>query len=74
MTLASAIVEVATPEVGIEEVNGTNTGERVNEYKAATWLPADKPWPWCAAFVCWVVREAAAKAGVPAIEFQRPSG
>lgn len=65
MKLASAIVEVATKEIGVEEVNGTNCGVRVNQYKAATKLPPEEPWPWCAAFVCWVVREAAAKAGVP---------
>lgn len=74
MKLASAIVEVATKEIGVEEVNGTNCGVRVNQYKSATNLPADQPWPWCAAFVCWVVREAAAKAGVPFTEtFRRPT-
>lgn len=71
--IPSAIVKVATAEIGVSEVNGSNCGPRVNEYKAATWLPADKPWPWCAAFVCWVVREAAAQAGVPFTKtFQRP--
>jgi len=52
------LVRVALKEVGVQEVDGTNCGPRVNEYKAATWLPADKPWPWCAAFVCWCIREA----------------
>jgi hypothetical protein len=61
--LAAEIVRIAKAEVGVEEVNGTNCGVRVNEYKATTWLPADKPWPWCAAFVCWVVRKAFEAAG-----------
>lgn len=52
------ICEIAIAEIGVEEVNGTNCGKRVNEYKAATWLDPTKGWPWCAAFVCWVVREA----------------
>ena len=58
MTLASRIVSVATAEIGVEEVNGTNTGIRVNEYKSATNLPPKEAWPWCAAFVCWVVKQA----------------
>jgi len=56
--LPARLVALAKQEVGIEEVGATNCGPRVNEYKAATWLPADKPWPWCAAFICWLVREA----------------
>jgi len=72
--LPSAIVMVATEEIGVTEVNGTNCGVRVNQYKASTTLPADEPWPWCAAFVCWVVREAAARAGVPfTATFKRPT-
>ena len=62
--MARAMVEIATAEIGVEEIDGTNCGPRVNEYKAATWLLATKPWPWCAAFVCWVVREAMRKVGL----------
>lgn len=58
--LAPMIVRISKEEVGIEEVNGTNCGPRVNEYKAATNLPATESWPWCAAFVDWVVAEAMA--------------
>ena len=61
--LATEIIRIAKGEVGIEEIGSTNCGPRVNEYKAATWLPADKPWAWFAAFVCWVVREAFKAAG-----------
>lgn len=71
--LPAEIVRIAKLEIGVEEVDGTNCGPRVNEYKAATWLPADKPWPWCAAFVCWVVRRAMIESGVPETDtFKRP--
>jgi len=56
--LAPLIVKLAKAEVGVEEINGTNCGPRVNQYKAATNLPPTEAWPWCAAFVDWVVREA----------------
>lgn len=52
------IVTIAGGEVGVEEIDGSNCGPRVDEYKAATNLPPHEPWPWCAGFVCWVVREA----------------
>lgn len=71
--MAQKITELARFELGVEEVNGTNCGPRVNEYKAATWLPADKGWPWCAAFVCWLVREAMKANGVKeSATFKRP--
>lgn len=73
MPLADHILSIAAAEIGTQEVNGTNCGPRVNQYKAATWLPADKPWPWCAAFICWVVREAMRAAGVAETKtFKRP--
>ena len=71
MSLAKTIVELAKKEVGVEEVNGSNCGPRVNEYKAATNLPSTEAWPWCAAFVCWLVREAMTKEG-SAYTFTRP--
>lgn len=58
MPLAQKIVAIAKKEVGVEEIDGTNCGPRVNEYKSATNLPPNESWPWCAAFVDWVVREA----------------
>jgi hypothetical protein len=57
-TIAEKLVDLAKKEVGVEEVNGTNCGPRVNEYKSATWLDSTKSWPWCAAFICWLFREA----------------
>ena len=66
-------IRITKAEIGTEEVNGSNCGPRVNEYKAATWLPADKPWPWCAAFVCWCVREAMKAASIhQTATFKRP--
>ncbi|MDH3770322.1 MAG: CHAP domain-containing protein [Nitrospirota bacterium] len=71
--MPAAIAAVAKGEIGVEEVNGTNCGPRVDEYKAATWLNPRRGWPWCAAFVCWVVREAATAAGVRfTSRFKRP--
>lgn len=68
-----AIVEMARKEIGVTEINGTNKGPRVDEYKAATWLSPKRGWPWCAAFICWVVREAAEQAGVNFTRsFKRP--
>lgn len=72
--LATELVRIARGEIGVEEIDATNCGIRVNEYKAATNLPPDEPWPWCAAFVCWCVREAAKAAGVKFTEtFRRPT-
>ncbi len=71
--LPTEIVKIATAEIGVEEINGTNCGPRVNEYKAATWLPSTESWPWCAAFVCWVVREALRSTGTKETKtFNRP--
>jgi hypothetical protein len=48
------IAEIAAREVGVREQEGNNRGPRIREYQAATWLTPDA-WPWCAAFVDWVV-------------------
>lgn len=56
--LVTEIIRIAKGEVGVREIGNTNKGIRVDEYKAATWLNPKKGWPWCAAFVCWVIREA----------------
>lgn len=73
MSLAKEIVRIAKAEVGVREIRDTNCGIRVDEYKAATWLNPKKGWAWCAAFVCWVVREAMASTGVKQTKtFKRP--
>lgn len=71
--LANKICELAAKELGVEEIDGSNCGPRVNQYKAATNLPPDEPWPWCAAFVCWLVREAMVATGIKeTARFKRP--
>lgn len=55
-TLLARLVALARHEIGTREAGGNNRGARVEEYQQATWLnPA--PWPWCAAFTCWLLRE-----------------
>ena len=71
MKLAERLVELAKKEVGVEEIGGTNCGPRVNEYKAATWLPPDQAWPWCAAFIDWLVMRAIEDSGKQ-FTFARP--
>jgi hypothetical protein len=48
------LVEIARSQVGVKEVGGNNRGAKIREYQSTTTLkPA--PWPWCAAFCCWVI-------------------
>lgn len=54
--LKQALVNLALAEVGTREEGGNNKGKRVETYMQATWL-AVGPWPWCAAFTCWLLRE-----------------
>jgi len=56
-SLRAEVVRLALAEVGVKEAGGNNMGERIREYQRATWL-APSPWPWCAAFVCWVIQKA----------------
>lgn len=72
--IAKEIIKLATTEIGVTEDGDTNTGKRVNEYKAATKLPPAEEWPWCAAFICWLVKAALVEAGVPeTTTFRRPT-
>ncbi len=50
-----SLAKVAESQIGVRETK-TNGGRKIEEYQRATWLPIG-PWPWCAAFVCWCVRE-----------------
>jgi hypothetical protein len=69
----ATLIDLARREIGTTEINGSNCGPRVNEYKAATNLPAHKSWPWCAAFICWLVREAMISASIHETKtFKRP--
>lgn len=73
MKLAAQLVALAKKEVGVEEIDGTNKGPRVDEYKSATNLPPKESWPWCAAFVCWLVREAMKGSEGINYTFKRPT-
>lgn len=55
-TAIKKLIEIAKKEVGTREGSVNNTGARIVEYQGATWL-APGAWPWCAAFVSWIVRE-----------------
>jgi hypothetical protein len=70
--LPELVQSFARNEIGVTEVNGTNCGPRVNEYKAATWLDPTLGWPWCAAFVDWCVWRAMDAAGTLRFTFSRP--
>lgn len=73
MKLAKSIIKVAKAEIGVEEINGSNSGKRVKEYQATTSL-GGTGWPWCAAFVGWVVKEAMAQCGIQeTTTFKRPT-
>jgi len=68
--IASKLVELARKEIGVEEVGKTNRGPRVDDYQRATWLKVRDWGAWCAAFICFLVREAM-KTGGP-YTFKRP--
>lgn len=56
-TWVQKFIDTAAKEIGVEEVDGTNSGARVEKYQASTWLDGTG-WPWCAAFVCWCYQQA----------------
>lgn len=55
-TLRADLVAIASQEIGAKEQAGENRGPRIMEYQRATWLDPG-PWPWCAAFAAWCLRE-----------------
>lgn len=77
MNLASELIRIANLEIGVHEDGDTNTGKRVNLYKAAASdcdLAPTASWAWCAAFVDWCVREALLAANVTTTAtFKRPT-
>lgn len=64
---AELLANLALAELDTRE-EGRNAGPRIREYQAATWLEPG-PWPWCAAFVCWLYQEASKARPAP---FSRP--
>jgi len=73
--LQAAIVTRAIDEIGVRESpRNSNRGDRVDLYKSATNLNPKEAWPWCAAFVCWVCKEAMTKCGIKETKtFKRPT-
>jgi hypothetical protein len=67
--LAAKLVSILTAENGVREVPAnSNRGSRVQEYQAATWL-SGTGWAWCAAFICWGIKQLDDEATLP---FPRP--
>lgn len=57
-TLGERALALAVRDIGVRESPpGSNTGERIREMQANTWLPGTR-WPWCAAAVCTWFKEA----------------
>lgn len=57
LAIRQRLVDIAKGQVGVREVpRNSNSGAMVREYQAATNLKGTG-WPWCAAFVCWCIRE-----------------
>lgn len=70
------LIAIAIDEVGVvESPQGSNCGPRVNTYKAATNLPPKEAWPWCAAFIGWVVKECMRRGAIAgeSYTFERPT-
>ena len=58
--LRRKLIEIARAELGtVETPPGSNRGPRVQQYQSACDYSkeAKTGWAWCAAFVCWCVRE-----------------
>ena len=44
--ISARMVTLAQEQIGVSEIDDTNCGPIVDEYKAATWLDSTKGWPW----------------------------
>ncbi len=64
--LIKILLKVAQKEVGTREVGGNNCGVRIRDYQRATDDRPLGPWPWCAAFASWCIREWVAQPAVRA--------
>ncbi len=77
MNLAPLIAPTAESAIGLHEEGGSNKGPQLRAIFAADNYdpngskPGDDGYPWCASFVCWVVKTAMEKAG-RAFTFKRP--
>ncbi|MEI6871829.1 MAG: hypothetical protein WCL08_06050 [Verrucomicrobiota bacterium] len=67
------LIQIAIDEIGVKEIGSSNRGPRVDQYQRATWLEAKDWGAWCAAFMCWTIREAMKAEGIKeTIGFTRP--
>jgi hypothetical protein len=57
MSFRDTFLQLAQNEVGVREVGANNEGPQIVEYQSASWLPPGQ-WPWCAAFIAWVLMRA----------------
>lgn len=55
LPIRQKLIDIAAAEIGTTET-GRNTGKRIIEYQRATTLTGTG-WPYCAAFVCWCIRQ-----------------
>lgn len=68
-TVGAELVRVLSREIGIREVpKNSNRGPQVEQYQRATWLEGSG-WAWCAAFICWGLKQIDDKHKLP---FDRP--
>jgi hypothetical protein len=68
-SLAVRLVEILMTKEGVREIPlNSNRGPDVEAFQAATWL-SGTGWAWCAAFVCWGIRELGKEFTLP---FARP--
>ena len=69
-SIPDLMASIARSKVGVREVpKNSNRGSDVEEFQRATWLDGSG-WAWCAAFVCWVVKQIQDR-GVD-LKFKRP--
>lgn len=55
--LHTKLLQIACKELGVSEIGKTNSGKRVKEYQDTTDLGGTN-WPWCAAYICWIFKQA----------------
>jgi hypothetical protein len=68
-SLAEGLVASLRTKNGVREIpRNSNRGPDVEEFQRATWLEGTG-WAWCAAFVCWGMRELEKQIDYP---FERP--
>ena len=72
MSFANRIVEIASKQVGVrEDPMDSNMGKQVEEYQSADWLDGSG-YPWCASFICWVVKNAREMVKSDSYDWRRP--